>query len=182
MRAKQGEILISVESPLQDTFVSPGGMVFYNDLHSTQRPQNASQVGTVAAAGEGTGLEPGDTVHFAWDVTADPDNRVLYGDVDVHRAVAEKKGVVGQVYAKISEKGIEPLFGWCYVEPVRKTTTFMEYSGEELLEDRGILRFAEDGSLIGKMVFFPSECASVNSVNGVNYYVLEHKMIVAYED
>ena len=118
----------------------------------------------------------------AWDVTADPDNRVLYGDVDVHRAVAEKKGVVGQVYAKISEKGIEPLFGWCYVEPVRKTTTFMEYSGEELLEDRGILRFAEDGSLIGKMVFFPSECASVNSVNGVNYYVLEHKMIVAYED
>lgn len=182
MKAKQSQVLVTVESRLNDTFIAPGGTEFYNYHHEALVGHSATQVGRVVAVGAGVeGVEVGDEVFFRHTVTSDELNHVVFGELDVWIVGCSMKHGLPDLFAVITDGKIKPVCGFAFVEPIEETTGFGEYKTTKLSEQWGIARFADNPNFKdGDKVFFGSQHndnADLNTVLGKEYYIMESKRI-----
>lgn len=187
MKAKRHQVLVEVQSRLSDTFVAPGGTVFYNYQHEALSTHNVTQIGTVLAVGEDVeGVEVGDEVFFRWTVTHDEDNHILYGETDCWAVNCIVKYGIPDLFAVITGGNIKPVCGFAFVEPLEETVGFGEYQTTRRSESWGIVRYADSKDVNpGEKVFFGSEGndnADLNTVCGKQYYIMESKRILLKEE
>lgn len=183
MKAKRNQILIKVESRLDDTFTAPGGTVFYrynNELFDTH---NTSQVGTVAAVGADIDqIKVGDRVFFRWTVTHDRETHILHGDIDLWPANCIVRHGIPDVFAVINDDVIKPVYGFAFVEPLEEEVGFGDYKTTKRSEKWGYVRYVQDGYGVsaGDKVFFGTQHdddADLNTVLGKAYYIMEASRI-----
>lgn len=182
MKAKRHQILVTVESRLNDTFTAPGGTVFYNYHHEALSTHNVSQIGKVVAVGEDVKqVKVGDDVFFRWSVTHDEDNHIQYGETDVWAVNCILKRGIPDLFAVITGGEIRPVYGFAFVEPIEEETVFGEYRKARESEQWGIIRYADSPDLKpGDKVFFGStgnDNADRNEVLGKHYYIMESDRI-----
>lgn len=183
MKAKRHQILVTIESRLNDTFTAPGGTVFYTYQHEALSTNNVAQVGRVVAVGEDVAgsVKVGDDVYFRWTVTHDEANHIQYGETDVWAINCIQKHGIPDLFAVITDDKIRPVFGFAFVEPIEEESGFGEYRTSKLSEQWGIIRYADDPSFKdGDKVFFGSEHndnADLNTVLGRRYYIMESSRI-----
>ncbi len=182
MKAKRNQVLVTIESRLNDTFTAPGGTVFYTYQHEALSTHNVSQVGKVVAVGEDVEqVKEGDTVFFRWTVTHDEDNHVQYGDIDVWAINCITKHGIPDLFAVINDGQITPVCGFAFVEPIEEATGFREFKVTKKSEQWGIIRYVDNPNFKpGDKVFFGSkgnDNADENEVLGKHYYIMESERI-----
>lgn len=179
MKAKRHQILVTIESRLEDMFTAPGGTKFYAYQHEALSTHNVTQVGKVVAVGDDVkeSVSIGDEVFFRWTVTHDESNHILYGDTDVWAINCIQKHGIPDLFAVITGVTIRPVFGFAFVEPLDEKSGFGEYRTSKLSEQWGIIRYADNPDFKdGDKVFFGSEHndnADLNTVLGKQYYIME---------
>lgn len=184
MKAKHYQVLVSVQSRLADTFTAPGGTQFYNYHHHALTTHTVEQVGKVVAVGDAVeGISVGDDIVFAWMVTHDEDNHILYGDVDLWAVNASKiPGKTPDVFAVVTDGTIKPVCGFAFVEPDEEVEGFGEYKSTKKSEQWGTVVAADSKDVkAGDRVFFGSQYndnANLNTVLGRQYYIMESERIL----
>lgn len=187
MKAKRHQILVTIESRLNDTFTAPGGTVFYTYQHEALSTHNVSQVGKVVAVGDDVAesVNVGDDVFFRWSVTHDEDNHIQYGETDVWAINCIQRFGIPDLFAVITDGEIRPVFGFAFVEPIEEETGFGEYKVTRKSEQWGIIRYADNPNFKdGDKVFFGSEGndnADLNTVLGKQYYIMESSRILGID-
>ncbi len=186
MKAKRHQILVTIESRLNDTFTAPGGTVFYAYQHEALSTHNVAQVGKVVAVGEDVKqVKVGDDVFFRWSVTHDEDNHIQYGETDVWAINCVSKHGITDLFAVITDDKIVPVCGFAFVEPIEEESGFGEYKATKKSEQWGIIRYADNPNFRdGDKVFFGSEGndnADENEVLGKRYYIMESSRILGID-